>query len=151
MRWYWSSIAFHSFSSILLNWDLFTIFSLNPLSYYEEQWKDLKFPEMREFRRRRKPYTINVEGIVGTGKSTFLEFFEVTETGRLNIFGRLLDSVLWCNKFPPRWDLSFIHTSQFFLGKFIPAIFLLNPNLADLEANFPDVSSQNGRKQRFPF
>ena len=33
---------------------------------------------------------------------------------------------------------SFIHTgSQFFLvGKFIPAIFLLNPNCANLEANF---------------
>ena len=45
--------------------------------------------------------------------------------------------------------LSFIHTSQFFLGKFIPANFLLNPNFANLEANFPDVSSQNGTKQRF--
>ena len=45
----------------------------------------------------------------------------------------------WC-------ELSFIiHTSQFFLGKFIPAIFSLNPNYANLEANFPDVSSQNGR------
>ena len=44
--------------------------------------------------------------------------------------------------------LSFIHTSQFFLSKFIPARFSLNPNCANLEANFPDVSSQNGRKQR---
>ena len=47
-----------------------------------------------------------------------------------------------------RGKLSFIHTSQFFLGKFIPAIILLNPNYAKLEANFPKVSSQNGRKQR---
>ena len=45
--------------------------------------------------------------------------------------------------------LSFIHTNQFFLGKFIPAIFLFNPNYANLEANFPDVSSRNGRKHRF--
>ena len=43
---------------------------------------------------------------------------------------------------------SFIHTSQFFLGKFIPAIFPSNPNCANLEANFPDVSSQNGRIER---
>ena len=28
--------------------------------------------------------------------------------------------------------LSFIHMSQFFLGKFIPVIFLLNPNYANL-------------------
>ena len=43
--------------------------------------------------------------------------------------------------------LSFIHRSQFFpIGKFIPAIFSLNPNYANLEANFLDVSSQNGRK-----
>ena len=42
--------------------------------------------------------------------------------------------------------LSFIHTSQFFPGKFIPAVFLLNPNYASLEANFPEVSSQNGKK-----
>ena len=35
-----------------------------------------------------------------------------------------------------------------FLGKFIPAIFLLNPNYANFEANFPHVSSQYGGKQR---
>ena len=46
--------------------------------------------------------------------------------------------------------LSFIHSSQFIpIGKFIPAIFLLNSNYANLEANFPEVSSRNGRKRRF--
>ena len=49
-----------------------------------------------------------------------------------------------------QWQrLSFIHTNQFFLGKFIPSIFLLNSNYVNLEANFPDVSSQNERNQRF--
>ena len=31
--------------------------------------------------------------------------------------------------------------SQFFLGKFISAIFLLNPNYANLDANFSDISA----------
>ena len=35
--------------------------------------------------------------------------------------------------------LSFIRTSQFSVGKFIPAIFLLNPNYTNLEAIFSDV------------
>ena len=46
-------------------------------------------------------------------------------------------------------NLSFILTSQFSLRKFTPAIFLLNPNYSNLEANNPDVTSQIGRKQRF--
>lgn len=45
------------------------------LEELEKQWMDLKFPDVRDFKRRRKPYTINVEGIVGTGKSTFLRYF----------------------------------------------------------------------------
>ena len=45
--------------------------------------------------------------------------------------------------------LVYIHSSQLFLDKFIPVIFLINPNYANLNTNFPDVSSQNGRKQRF--
>ena len=41
--------------------------------------------------------------------------------------------------------------NHFFLGKFIPADFLLNQNYASLEANCADVSSQNGRKCRVLF
>ena len=45
----------------------------------ERQWEDLKFPNLRDFQRRRKPFTVNVEGIVGTGKSTFLRYFRVSQ------------------------------------------------------------------------
>lgn len=45
----------------------------------ERQWEDLKFPNLRDFKRRRKPFTVNVEGIVGTGKSTFLRYFRVSQ------------------------------------------------------------------------
>ena len=49
------------------------------VSYYEGQFASLEFPQLSShlYRRRSRPFTINVEGIVGTGKSTFLTFFEV--------------------------------------------------------------------------
>ena len=37
----------------------------------------LRLPSYRELRKRKRPFTIFVEGIVGTGKSTFLEPFQV--------------------------------------------------------------------------
>jgi len=46
------------------------------LKAIEAQWADLEFPATRDFRQRSKPFTVNVEGIVGTGKSTFLNFFK---------------------------------------------------------------------------
>lgn len=46
------------------------------LEQIEKQWENLEFPSLKEFRRRKKPFTVNVEGIVGTGKSTFLRFFK---------------------------------------------------------------------------
>ena len=49
----------------------------------------------------------------------------------------------WMLKKP---DLSFIHTGQFFLGKFIPANILLNPNYANLEASFPDCFFSKWKK-----
>ena len=49
------------------------------LEEMERQWEDLKFPNLRDFQRRRKPFTVNVEGIVGTGKSTFLRYFRVSQ------------------------------------------------------------------------
>ena len=36
----------------------------------------IRIPTWREMRNRRKPFTIFAEGIVGTGKSTFLKAFE---------------------------------------------------------------------------
>lgn len=36
----------------------------------------LRLPSYRELRKRKRPFTIFVEGIVGTGKSTFLEPFQ---------------------------------------------------------------------------
>eukprot|EP00095_Tigriopus_kingsejongensis_P003612 maker-scaffold49_size462716-snap-gene-1.18 protein:Tk03612 transcript:maker-scaffold49_size462716-snap-gene-1.18-mRNA-1 annotation:"thymidine kinase mitochondrial precursor" len=45
-------------------------------SELEYKWDDIEFPHIKDFRRRRKPFTINVEGIIGTGKSTFLKSFE---------------------------------------------------------------------------
>jgi len=48
------------------------------VSHYEEQFASLEFPQLSShlYRRRSRPFTINVEGIVGTGKSTFLTFFQ---------------------------------------------------------------------------
>ena len=37
----------------------------------------LTLPSMRKLKRRRKPFTITVEGIVGCGKSTLLSAFKV--------------------------------------------------------------------------
>ena len=43
----------------------------------ERQWREIQWPTERELKKRSKPFTVNVEGIVGTGKSTFLRFFKV--------------------------------------------------------------------------
>ena len=43
-------------------------------------------PSHRELKRRKRPFTIFVEGIVGTGKSTFLEPFTVSLNLRLREF-----------------------------------------------------------------
>ena len=50
------------------------------VSHYEREFSSLEFPQLSSahlYRRRSRPFTINVEGIVGTGKSTFLTFFQV--------------------------------------------------------------------------
>jgi len=47
------------------------------VSHYEQQFSDLTFPSPGDFKLRRgKPFTVNVEGIVGTGKSTLLRYFQ---------------------------------------------------------------------------
>ena len=40
--------------------------------------QNLRLPSYRELRKRKRPFTLFVEGIVGTGKSTFLEPFQVS-------------------------------------------------------------------------
>jgi len=42
--------------------------------------EQMTMPSYRELKRRKRPFTIFVEGIVGTGKSTFLEPFKVSLT-----------------------------------------------------------------------
>ena len=39
--------------------------------------KTLSFPSMHTLKERKKPFSFNVEGIVGTGKSTLLSAFKV--------------------------------------------------------------------------
>ena len=39
--------------------------------------KSLSFPSMHTLKERKKPFSFNVEGIVGTGKSTLLSAFKV--------------------------------------------------------------------------
>ena len=39
--------------------------------------KSLSFPSMQTLKERKKPFSFNVEGIVGTGKSTLLSAFKV--------------------------------------------------------------------------
>ncbi len=47
------------------------------MASYRQKFDSLRFPGAEELRSRvGRPFTVNVEGIVGTGKSTFLKFFE---------------------------------------------------------------------------
>jgi len=43
----------------------------------DRQWSRFRFPDAERLSSRATPFTVNVEGIVGTGKSTFLNYFKV--------------------------------------------------------------------------
>ena len=54
-------------------------------------------PNWKEIKHRRKPFTIFVEGIVGTGKTTFLQSFQVCKI----LFKSFIVSYLFGNFFNP--------------------------------------------------
>lgn len=63
-----SATALHNLNSLHTESDI--------VASYERQWAELEFPSPGDFKLRRgKPFTVNVEGIVGTGKSTLLQSF----------------------------------------------------------------------------
>jgi polynucleotide 5'-kinase involved in rRNA processing len=52
------------------------------VSEYVRLFSSVEFPsssssDLKGLRAKGRPFTVNVEGIVGTGKSTLLEFFKV--------------------------------------------------------------------------